>query len=62
MGIVACADLLWVPAQSQVWPAEPHATKAYQINPRCFRLCLILPQGLLAFPEMDMTVKDLLSR
>src|SRR6266567_3419281 len=29
MGIVACADLLWMPAQSQVWPAEPHAATAY---------------------------------
>jgi hypothetical protein len=51
-----------MPAQSQVRPAEPHAAKAYQINARCFRLSLIFPQRLIALPEMNMTIKDLLSK
>src|SRR5579862_6684839 len=44
MGLVACSDLVGMPAQSLVWPAEPHPTQAGQINPCCFRLFLILAQ------------------
>ena len=44
MGVVAFSDLVGMPAQSLVWPAEPHATKTYQINSCCFRLRLVLTE------------------
>src|ERR1700722_3555508 len=44
MGVVAFSDLVGMPAQSLVWPAEPHATKTYQINSCSFRLRFVLTE------------------